>query len=132
MKKIITLLASTALMLTIVAPAVAQKNRPPSPTSMSSKSSKPTTGQMSLNGMVKGKVNGKLFTLATKKGDYEVDCSKAMVKGKDGKFVKLASLTGGSHVTVLGEVSGKKCKAKTVTINLLNGAKLTVPGKSKQ
>lgn len=131
MKKAITLIASAALLLSAIAPALAQKKGPPSPTSTSSKSSMPAHGQMSLNGMVKGKVNGKLFTLATRKGNYEVDCAKATVKGKDGKFMKLSALTGGSNVTVLGDVAGMKCKAKTVTVNMLNGSKLTVPGKSK-
>ena len=133
MKKLLSLLISASVLLVAIAPAMAQKTLPPLATA--TRQTSKVAGTMSLSGMVKGKIKGKTLVLATRKGNFTVDATKAKVKSKDGKFMKFELITGGSQIVVLGEVKGTKMTAKTITVNMLNGAKkpptggLRVPSK---
>ena len=118
LKRIILGLSLSCL---IVVPALAQKPTQKKPMRMTMHSMVET-----VTGMVKGKVDGKMFNVANKKGAYEVNASKAKVR-MNGKFISLSALTGGSSISVKGHVMGMKIAASDITVNHLMKSKVPAP-----
>jgi len=70
----------------------------------------------SVTGIVKGTPNGKTFVLARRGGPLTVEANGARIRG-NGRFTSLGALTGGTMVTVKGEMSGKMLKAQEIDVH---------------
>lgn len=74
-----------------------------------------------ISGFVSGNPSGTKFTVGSSKGKFSVDATTAKIT-LGGKKFDLIKLTGGSQVTIEGELTGKTIQAKVVTIGNLRGA----------
>lgn len=73
-----------------------------------------------VSGLVKGSPKGTTFMIGSNKGTFTIDASKAKATMKGGGRLDISKLTGGSNVTIEGELKGKdKVDAKTVVCNFL-------------
>jgi hypothetical protein len=77
--------------------------------------------EASAHGPIKGAVNGKMFTVASSKGETKVDASKATLR-INGKFAAASELKPGTMVTAKGTMDGGTLKATNVDIFPRKGA----------
>ncbi|MEP6756439.1 MAG: hypothetical protein ABJA67_13120 [Chthonomonadales bacterium] len=120
---------SFALMLVLsfalIGGAQAQKkamdSKKPGASKMAAKAS-----NSSISGIVKGAANGKMFTVAQKKGPVSVDGTGVQPRNKAGQFAKWTDIKGGTMVTVVGKMTGTTMKASKITINFVAGGKKPV------
>jgi hypothetical protein len=82
--------------------------------------------EASAHGPIKGAVNGKMFTVASSKGETKVDASKATLR-VNGKFASASELKPGTMVTAKGTMDGGTLKATNVDIFPRKGAKKDEP-----
>ncbi|MBS1714455.1 MAG: hypothetical protein JST30_08985 [Armatimonadetes bacterium] len=135
MKNSIRIFAVTALALAAMAPAMAQvgKTKTLAPRVAAQKSGtmkKPVAATNQVSGAVKGEPKGKTFVVASKKGTYTVDASKARCTYK-GKFFSIGSLKGGTLVMVTGPAKGSTITATEVKVTYMKGAAKSKPTKAK-
>lgn len=134
MKNLIRVLAVTAIAVAAVAPAFAQAGKPktlaPRVSAQKTTAKKPMPAANAVSGAVKGEPKGKTFVVASKKGTYTVDASRARCTYK-GKFFSIGSLKGGTLVTVTGPTKGSTIMATEVKVTYMKGDAKSKPTKAK-